>query len=81
MRSRLGPDPKRSFLSHTVLQGIDFMDPSLMDPSPVLAIWDTSISLPYSETSASSSLSALGLLGTIRTFFREGKVASASTAL
>ena len=48
-----------------------------MEESPVLAIWDTSMSLPYSETSARSSSSALALLGMMRTFFMEGKLAMA----
>ena len=38
------------------------------------------MSLPYSQTSARSSSSALGLLGMMRTFFREGKLAMAYTA-
>ena len=80
MRSRLGPDPKRSFFSLSVLQGIDSMDPSFIASSPVLAIIETNMSFPYSETAARSSLSALGLRGMIRTFFKVGKFAKASTA-
>ena len=73
-------DPKRSFFSLTVLQGIDSIDSSFMEETPVLVISDTSMLLPYSETCARSSSSVLGLLGMMRTFFREGKLAMAYTA-
>ena len=80
MRSRLGPYPKRSFFSLSVLQGIDSIEPSFIALCPVLAIKETNMSFPYSETAARSSSSALGLRGMIRTFFKVGKFNKASTA-